>query len=495
MRLFPWAPGSGAELDADGKTERVAIIRTKLDGLDVPLDKARAIARRAIWLYIDCRPEQVPPSGDWEVWFLLGGRGSGKTRTGAETLAGWAIDMPGTRWALVAPTLTDVRETMCEGESGLRAVIPADSLWGGSWDVAFNSGRPEVRLANNSRLRGYSSEKPGRLRGPQFHGAWVDEPGELKDSYTLPIDESNTNTTWSNLRLATRLRHLDEDGNSVPLRIVVTGTPKRVKLLVGDSVQPGLLTGEEGVTIRRMKTSDNTDNLSPYYKQLQRRLAGTRVGRQELDAELLTDVPGALVKGAWVRIDKPGPSVDDLARVAVGVDPAGTHKPTSDETGIIVAGLDHSGLGWILEDLSGRYSPGQWRDIAVSAYNRWRADAVVAEVNFGYDLVRSNIERQDQLVNVVEVRASRGKALRAEPIAGLYEVRDGEEPGVRIRHAKSFPELVDQWTTWVPPRPGQRNKVSPDRLDAEVHVMTWLTNGEGHGWDGADYLSNLGHYQ
>lgn len=491
MTVFPWVPGTGPSLTPQQLRQRGAEMKQIILDLDRTPEEQAHIARRAAWLYLQARPQQIPPGVDWLIWFLLGGRGSGKTRTGAETIAGWAQNIPKSRWALVSATLSDVRETMLEGDSGLLSILPSSALWGGSHDAAYNSGRPQLRLANGARLRGYSSEKPGRLRGPQFHGWWGDEPAEWKDAHVAPEDPEHLNTTFSNLLLSTRLKAPGWANKGI-----VTGTPATVGLLAGREPLPGLLTGYEGVVQDKMRSVENLDNLNQVYRSLIDKLQGTRIGRQELDAELLTDVQGALVKPHWVVVQDP-PPIEEFMRIGIGVDPAGSHRRTSDETGIIVGGLDSIGRGWVLKDMSGRWSPARWRDIVAALYDEYRADAVVAEVNFGADLVVENLNNMTRPVRVVPIHASRGKALRAEPIAALYEVRvepDGtpmEPPGERIRHADHFGPLVDQWTRWVPTQPG---KVSPDRLDAQVHLFHWLLDNGSEGWEGSNYLDGLGTY-
>ena len=491
MRIFNYEPGSGPDLDIEGRRARFTEIKTIVSAMPVSEEEKGAIALRAAWLYLQAREEQIPPAGDWEIWFLLGGRGSGKTRTGAETIRGWAANIPKSRWALVSSTLSDVREVMIEGESGLLSILPTDALWGGSRETAYQSGRPQLKLANGAILRGFSSETPSRLRGPQFHGWWGDEPAAWRDSHIAPEDPAHLDTTLSNLLFANRLPAAGWQN-----RGIMTGTPAAVPMLSGRGGLPGLLTGYEATVIQRMSSRDNLGNLSPFYRRLVSRLHGTRLGRQEIEAELLTDVEGALVRGGWIIVAKP-PPLDQFMRIGIGVDPAGSHRMTSDETGIIVGGLDSIGRGWVLADLSGRWTPGEWRDIVARAWEQYKPDAVIAERNFGGDLVEENLRNLSKPLRVVGVHAARGKAIRAEPISALYEVReeaDGtpmEEAGERIRHADHFPELVDQWTTWVPTRPG---KISPDRLDAQVHLFHWLLDAGSGSWEGSDLLSGLGTY-
>lgn len=464
-----------------GVVDKAAALKALMADIDSrplePLDKA-VLFRMLSWRQVIARPKQLQPA-EWnvpnsedgpDVWFLLGGRGGGKTRTGAETLGQWAQSFPKTRWCCLAPTLKACRTVMFEGESGLLNTIPEAAMLGNSVDKAWNKSTLELQLRNQTIISGYSSEKPGRLRGPQFHGSWVDEPGELKDKDELPLE---LGTTYSNLVLGLRLK-ADGLGKA---RSLITGTPLPCGLLSGDSESPGLLTGfeDQDVFINRMSSRDNLDNLSPIYRKLVNRLAGTRIGRQEIEAELLTDVPGALWRQAWIIVDDeallPG---FRFRHVVVGVDPAGSKHKNSDETGIIVAGVDDRERIWVLEDVSGRYSPGEWASTVWDAALRWNADTIVFEKNYGGDMGEEimRLYRGDAphtTARVQTVSATVGKEARAKPVSLLYEPSEGFPAGSRVRHAKPFPLLTDQLVKFT------KSSVNDDRADALVWAGLWLT--------------------
>jgi phage terminase large subunit-like protein len=369
------------------------------------------------------RPAQVAPAGDWTTWLYVGGRGAGKSRAGAE----WVheqVQAGARRIALVGPTAGDVRDVMVEGESGLMNCGPVRPV--------YEPSKRRVTWPNGAIATTYSADEPDRLRGPQHDAAWCDEIA----AWRYP-------SAWDMLMLGLRL-------GSDP-RVVATTTPKPVKL-VRDLMATAVIT--------RSTTYDNLDNLAPTFRQqILARYEGTRLGRQELLAELLEDVPGAL----WTRdlIEKARGTAPDLSRIVVAIDPAVTSGEQSDATGIIVVGR-LGDTGYVLEDLSGRYPPEQWANIAVDAYRRWEADRIVAEANNGGDLVASVLRAVNPNVPVRLVRASRGKRARAEPVSALYEQG-------RIIHADTFPELEDELCVWTPD-----TVESPDRMDAMVWGLTDL---------------------
>ena len=417
------------------------------------------------------RDNQLPPEGDWLVWLILAGRGFGKTRTGAEWVKSQA--KPGTRGALVGATLDDVRDTMVEGESGLMSVLPPSSLRGGTIDTAWNRTLVEVYLANGAKLKGFSSQKADKLRGPQHHYAWGDEPMAWADADKGPERES---TTWSNLMLGLRL-------GSDP-RCVITGTPKPRRLLVGSNDEPGLLE-MPGVVVTRGTTYDNLSNLAPTFAaQVLARYEGTRTGRQELNAEVLEDVEGALWslgQTAAMRVrEAPG-----LARVTVAVDPAGGGGTANDEVGVVVMGRGYDGHGYVLADLSDRMGAAKWGRVAVEAALDWQAQRIVGETNYGGDMVIENvrvaIERlasegrpEAMSLHVDKVTASRGKRVRAEPVAALSGEPDNPDSWAETTiHLAGppgeFARMEDELTRWVPPKDGERGSgLSPGRLDAMV---------------------------
>lgn len=379
------------------------------------------------------RPNQQAPNGAWRTWLLLAGRGFGKTRTGAEWVRS-QIAAGRSRIALVAPTAADARDVVVEGESGLLAVCRRAGQ-----EPLYEPSKRRVTWPSGAMATTYSADEPDRLRGPQHDAAWCDELAAWR--YPEAFDM---------LRFGLRL--------GPDPRTVVTTTPKPVAIL------RDLMADADTVTTRG-STYDNAANLSAgFIDAIRARYEGTRLGRQELNAELLDDVPGALwtrtmIADAQVRSMPPA-----LTRVVVAIDPAVTSGEDSDETGIIVAGVAEDGTGYVLDDLSGKYSPDAWARRAVEAYRRHRADRIVAEANNGGDLVETVIRTLGQDVSYRSVRASRGKYTRAEPVAALYEQG-------RVRHAVGLDRLEDQMATWVP---GQS---SPDRLDALVWAVTDLMLG------------------
>jgi len=364
----------------------------------------------------------------------LAGRGAGKTRTAAEYLAWQAITNPETRWAIVAPTHADARDTCVEGESGILNVLRDYGVL-----KDYNRSRSEIFLTNKSRIKLYSGEEPDRLRGPQFHGGWFDELAAFK----YP-------EAWDQYQFGARL------GNHP--RTIVTTTPRPTKLIKD-------LLKRDNVRVVRGSTFDNAKNLAPSaLAELRLRYENTRLGRQELYGEVLEEVEGAL----WTRdiiesarVTKCPP----LVRIVVGVDPAVTSGESSDETGIVVAGITADGHYYVLDDKTLRATPDAWARVAVNTYHEHKADRIVAETNNGGDMVTLLMRQVDSTVSVKKVTATRGKQLRAEPISSLYEQG-------RVHHVGYFAELEMQMCEWTP----QSNE-SPDRLDALVWAITELNTG------------------
>lgn len=382
------------------------------------------------------RPEQHPPDGDWSTWLIQSGRGWGKTRTGAEWLAEHALSTAASRWAIVAATFPDGRDTCVEGESGLLAVLRRRRP-DVDWDSRWNRSLGEIELPNRSRVKLFTAEKPARLRGPQHHGAWCDEAAAWM----------NAVETWDQLAFGLRLGDRP--------RVVVTTTPQPTRLI-------RRLVDEETTTVTRGSTFDNAANLpASRLDELRRQYEGTRIGRQELYGELLTDTPGALwtVGGVDAHRVTAAPA---LQRVVVAIDPAVTSGEDSDATGIIAAALGVDGEYYVLADRTCRDSPDAWARVAVDLYDELAGDRIVAEVNNGGDLVATVLRAVDPSVPVRTVHASRGKRMRAEPVAALYEQG-------RVHHVGGLPELEDQMTTWTP-----ASADSPDRLDALVWAITDL---------------------
>lgn len=417
------------------------------------------------------REKQLPPTNNWLTWLILAGRGFGKTRTGAEAVRD-VVEADGARSelriALVGRTAADVRDTMILGESGLMACSPP-------WNrPKYVPSKRLVQWRNGAQALCFSAEEPNLLRGPQYHFGWADEIAAWK----YP-------ETWDQLQFGLRLIH--RSGRDP--QVVATTTPRPTPL-IRDLIKDPFTATTYG------STYENKANLAKaFIRKILAKYEGTRLGRQELLAEVLADNPGAL----WVRdqidalrvrhvVDADEKLVlpmPPLGRIVVSVDPAVTkrdpneseggkkgRKRKSNETGIIVLGESipkgkRERHGYVLADYSGRYSPNEWGQKVVWAVRKWGADAVVAEVNQGGDLVESNITNIDPNVSVIQVRATRGKHVRAEPIAALYEQE-------RMHHVGSFPELEDQMCTWDP---DDDTVESPDRMDALVWGATELIGG------------------
>lgn len=368
---------------------------------------------------------------------ILAGRGWGKTRTGAEDIGWYAGRWPNTRLAVVAPTFTDGRDTCVEGVSGLLSVIPPQCI------RAWNRSVGELVLWNGSRIKIFSAEEPERLRGPQFHRAWCDELAAWK----YP-------ETWDQLMFGLRL------GTSP--QAVVTTTPRPIPLV-------RQILADARTKITRGATMENVGNLAASaVEQLRKRYEGTRLGRQELLGELLDDVPGAL----WTRkmVDaarRPG-DVPDFARVVVAVDPSGSSGKDgtgANSIGIVAAARGVDGKAYVLEDATCDLSPAGWGRRAVDVYQRRKADRIVAERNFGGAMVEHVIRTVDPRVSYSEVVASRGKVVRAEPVAALYE------QGL-VRHIGPMSDLEDQMCAMT--GDGFLGEGSPDRVDALVWALTEL---------------------
>ena len=377
------------------------------------------------------RPNQLPPPGDWRIWLILAGRGWGKTRTGAEFIVNLATTQPKTSWHIVAPTHADVRGVCVEGSSGLLACLPPSRL------KDYNRSLGEITLANGSIIRTFSADQPERLRGPQCHGAWCDELA----SWRYPM-------AWDMLMFGLRLGH--------DPKCAVTTTPKPTKLIRDLMEQPSC-------AVTRGSSYDNRENLADaFFEEIVKKYEGTRLGRQELNAEILEDVEGALWNQLLIDEARVS-SFPDLARVVVAIDPAVTANAESDETGIVCVGLGVDGDCYVLADGSCKLSPDGWAKRSVNMLEEFHGDRIVAEVNNGGDMVERTVRTVSQHAPYRAVRASRGKATRAEPVAALYEQG-------RVHHAGIFPQLEDQMCSWDP----ASFDSSPDRVDALVWAITDL---------------------
>lgn len=394
-----------------------------------------------------CRPEQLAPEDQetrWQIWLILTGRGWGKTRTGAEWVRDRVENQGAKRIALVGATAADVRDTMIEGPSGLLACCPP-------WNRPhYEPSKRRVTWPNGAVAIAYSADEPNRLRGPQHDSAWCDELAAWRF-----LQEA-----WDMLMFGLRMGEHPQ--------CVITTTPRPLKLLKEIIADPGTV-------ITRGSLYENADNLAPsFVKKTIAKYKGTRLGRQEISGELLDDVPGAL----WTRkmIDDcrwhPDPQqavskqLPPMLRMVVAIDPAVTSGEESDDTGIIVAGLGYDYHGYVWSDLTCHVSPLEWAQVAVNGYEQHQADSVVGEVNNGGDLVETVVRTVAPLIPFKQVHASRGKRVRAEPIAALYEQG-------RIHHLGNFSELEDEMCNFVP----DALMKSPDRMDALVWAFTELFFG------------------
>lgn len=403
-----------------------------------------AVAARSKWLS-QARPDQVTPPGvDWPIWLALAGRGWGKTRTGAEDVAWFGCSNAGTRIAIVAPTIGAARDVCMEGESGLLAVLPKVCV------QTWNRSMGELVLWNGTIFKTYSATEPDSLRGPQHSRAWGDEIS------SWPEPE-----TWDQLLFGLRL--------GANPQAVLTTTPKPTPLIRGILKTPGAM-------VTRGSTFDNAQNLpAGTLDRLRDRYEGTRLGRQELYAELLEDIEGAL----WTagEIDKQRKSAaPDMKRIVVSVDPSGTKGGgAGDDIGIVVAGKGVDGRYYVLADRSCNLSPDGWARRVFEAFTEFDADRVVAERNFGGAMVESVLRTASgaRELPIKMVTASRGKIARAEPIAALYEQE-------KVSHVGEFKELEDQLCAMTPG--GYVGEGSPDRADALVWALTEL-QGSGRTYD------------
>ena len=388
------------------------------------------------WL-LRARDAQLPPPGDWRIWLILGGRGSGKTRAGAEWVNGMALGLPPFtkkpcgHIALVGETLADAREVMVDGPSGILSVSRISR-------PRYEATRRRLLWDNGAVASLYSSEDPDSLRGPQFDAAWCDELAKWK----------HPQETWDMLQFGLRLGERP--------RQVVTTTPRSVPLLKA-------LLADRLLAMTHMRTAENAANLAAgFLESINRRYAGTRLGRQELDGELIEERSGALWSRELIESCFEA-QVPELERIVVAVDPPASANRASDACGIVVAGRDANGFAHVLADASMEQAkPHQWARRAIALYNTYRADAIIAEVNQGGEMVAAVLAAEDPSVPVVMRRATRGKWLRAEPIAALYEQG-------RVRHAGRFPALEDEMCDFAPD--GLSNGRSPDRLDALVWAL------------------------
>ena len=391
------------------------------------------------------RPDQVPPEltghgQPWHTWLLLGGRGSGKTRAGAEWVRAQVLGPPHShrmarRIALVGETIGQVRSVMVEGVSGLLSVHTYKER------PAFELANNQLVWANGTIAQMFAADSPDSLRGPQFDTAWCDELCKWR----------RPDVAWDNLQFALRLGTLPQ--------CVVTTTPRAIPLLKR-------IMDDHATVTSRSRTSDNARHLAPsFLSEMQRRYGGTPIGEQELEGEIVEERMGGLWKRFWFAQNRLA-GRPDLQRIVVAVDPPVTSSAGSDSCGIIVAGKGVDNRAYVIGDrtIQGR-DPATWAKAAVAAYHDYQANSIVVETNQGGDLVVQTFKGIDTSVPVKKVHASRGKWLRAEPVAALYS--EG-----RVAHVGDYPELERQMCDFA--ADGLANGRSPDRLDALVWAITEL---------------------
>ncbi|GLS46600.1 DNA-packaging protein [Methylobacterium brachythecii] len=434
-RISP--PSARISRDAMRRSRQAGTLQAFLESL--PPEHLEALVHD--WLHL-ARDDQLPPPGDWTTWAFIGGRGSGKTRAGAEWVRGLALGDPCLtpepvgRIALVGETYADVRDVMIEGPSGLLS-LPLR----GSARPLWQPSRRRLAFANGAVALAFSAEEPDSLRGPQFGAAWSDEVAKWRYA------DAAFDMIQFGLRLGTCPRGL------------VTTTPRPIPLL------RRLLTDPRTV-VTRARTADNARNLAPdFLETVVGRYAGTRLGRQELDGELIEDRPDAL----WTRetIEAARVAVAPvLMRLVVAVDPPVSSRAGADACGIVAAGLGPDGAAYVIADATVKQAPPElWAGAALALYHRLRADALVVEVNQGGEMVSTILAELDASVPVTSVRATRGKYLRAEPVSLLYAQG-------RVRHVGAMPALEDELCDFGPG--GLSTGASPDRLDALVWALTHL---------------------
>ena len=377
-----------------------------------------------------------------DIWLVTGGRGAGKTRLGAEWVNALVRGLPPFatpalrygRLALVGETLADVRDVMIEGPSGIVGVSQP-------WRPRYEPSRRRLVWENGAVATIFSSEDPESLRGHQFDAAWCDEAGKWR----------NAEACFDMLQFGLRL------GNQPRQLITTTPRPSRlIKRLLADPT----------VLVTRMRTAENAANLAAgFIEAVANRYAGSVLGRQELDGELVEDREDALWTRSMIESaisERPG----ELRRIVVAVDPPASSRRTSDACGIIAAGMGNDGRAVVLADATlNAARPQDWATRAVSLYHALAADCLLVEVNQGGEMASAVIRTVDASVPVKPVRAQRGKWLRAEPVAALYQAD-------RVRHAGRFPELEDEMCDFGPH--GLSSGRSPDRVDALVWALSEL---------------------
>jgi phage terminase large subunit-like protein len=377
------------------------------------------------------RAKQRPPAPPWTYWLIKAGRGFGKTRVGAETVRQWVKRF--SRVNLIGATADDARDIMVEGESGILAICPRDER------PTYRKGERKLLWPNGATSLIFTADEPERLRGKQHEKLWPDELAAWRYA------EEAWDQAMMGLRLGTEPQ------------AVITTTPRPTKIIKRLMADPACI-------VTNGSTYENRPNLAPsFFAEIIKRYEGTRLGRQELLAEILEDNPGALWTRAMIEASRvtAAPALD---RIVVALDPAAGSGEENAETGIVVAGVSGTDY-FVLDDRSLRDHPQRWAAAGVGAYHHWRADRIVGEANHGGEMIEALLRAVDADVSYHSVRATRGKLIRAEPIAALYEQG-------RVHHVGCFPPLEDQMCEWVP------GDESPDRMDALVWALTELSEGQ-----------------
>lgn len=389
------------------------------------------------WAFIARDNQRIPP-GDWTYWLIKAGRGFGKTRTGAETVRQWIAE--GRRYVnLIGATADDARDIMVQGESGILAVCPR-------WErPEYKPSQRKLIWPNGAESLIFTADEPDRLRGKQHDGLWCDEVAAWRYA-----------DSWDQAKFGLRL--------GAKPQAVLTTTPRPTRLIRE-------IMADSATLVTNGSTYDNRANLAPsFFSAVLAKYEGTRLGRQEIAGEVLDDNPGALFKRA--DIDKARVlRAPELTRIVVAIDPAATSSEGADDTGMVPAGvamIDGVLHGFILADLTCHETPMGWAKIAVSAYRELKADRVIGEANNGGDMIEAVIRAVDQNVSYRKVTATRGKDIRAEPVAALYEQG-------RIHHVGDLGKLEDEMCEWDPL---DKSAKSPNRMDAMVWAITELMLGD-----------------
>jgi predicted phage terminase large subunit-like protein len=399
------------------------------------LNYQRKIATNLLtdWYNKARKNQLVTESEQYNIHLFLAGRGWGKTLTGAYDIIQYCLENRGVVCGVIAPTYGDLKRVVFAGDSGFMRILNPDLLN----TTGYNKSDNEIHFYNGSKIIGFPAIEPDRLRGVQFHRAWCDELASWR-----------YRETFDNLMMALRL------GQNP--KCIITTTPRPTKLIKE-------LAKREDTEVISGSTFENVENLAPSaIAMLKERYEGTRIGRQELFAEILEDVEGALFNGQLIEESRVR-DIPELERIVVAIDPAVTANENSDETGIIVAGRTSDNHFYILQDASQTTSPDVWVKKAIELYNRYECDRIVAEVNNGGDLIERLLRTQDSTVPYTSVRATRGKQVRAEPISALYEQN-------RVHHVGYFKDLEEQMCQFT----GNNVKSHDDRVDALVWAITSL---------------------